>query len=66
MPHEAKQFDGPAVTFKVDTATAIRLEKAAPTPLGRRSEFCRRAVLRELDRVEAEAEQDADLDGAAT
>jgi predicted transcriptional regulator len=63
MPHEAKQFDGPAVIFKVDAATDKRLEKIAPTRQGRRSEFCRRAILAELDRVEAE-QADADQ-GAA-
>ena len=64
MPREAKQFDGPAVTIKVDTATDKRLERVAPTMHGRRSAFVRRAIIRELDRVEAE-QADDDLDGAA-
>jgi metal-responsive CopG/Arc/MetJ family transcriptional regulator len=55
-----KQHDA-KVGAAVPAAMAERLERVAPTATGRRSEFIRKAIEAELERVEAEqaAEQPA-------
>jgi predicted transcriptional regulator len=49
-----RELNGRPIMIRVDAATNARLERIAPTVYGRRAAFVRRAILRELDRVEAE------------
>jgi hypothetical protein len=60
MARRSMALDGGYVGTLIDQRTLVRLEKAAPSASGARSEFLRRAIVRELDRLERAAEPDHD------